>query len=205
MRDKWGPLFAIAEVAGGHWPELLRKSMSMMMDRPDESIGIKLLEDIKEIFDASIFDKISSDDLVEKLKGMTESPWADWNKGRGFTPNGLARLLKNFRVRSKTVRFGDTTKKGYDYDDFKYDFKRYLSPTPTSNVTPSQTNNINSLDEKQNVTQSDDVTFKKQDKQLKLNDCYLVTDETGVAGEKTEIPESLRSRIDPKLAKDIYG
>ena len=98
MRDKWGPLFAIAEVAGGHWPELLRKSMSMMMDRPDESIGIKLLEDIKEIFDASIFDKISSDDLVEKLKGMTESPWADWNKGRGR--KGACRWRREARRKS---------------------------------------------------------------------------------------------------------
>ncbi len=184
MTDNWMPLFAIAEVAGDSWPELIRKSMLGMFDSTDDSTGPKLLQDIQDIFDSHLGERIFSDDLVEALKDKKESPWCDWNRGKGLTQNGLARQLKPFSIKSKTMRIGENLKKGYELDSFNDAFKRYIPLIPPiSSVTPLQDNNINELDAKQSVTDKNDVTDEKQDNLLNLKDCYDVTDEKGGAGE----------------------
>jgi putative DNA primase/helicase len=210
LTDKIEPLFAIAEIAGGHWPDLIRKSMLKMMRSPDESISVLLLQDIKDIFEQSFNDKMFSSDLVDKLKELSERPWSDWHKGKGLTTNGLAQQLKKFKVRSKGIRIEDTIKKGYCLDDFEYDFKRYLPDTPIQNVTPLQSNDISNLEQKQNGTEKNGVTFQKQDNQLNLFDCNGVTFQTGGEDEKKQIryknmPSHLHGHIDPKLAAEIYG
>jgi len=190
--------------------DLIRKSMLKMMRSPDESISVLLLQDIKDIFEQSFNDKMFSSDLVDKLKELSERPWSDWHKGKGLTTNGLAQQLKKFKVRSKGIRIEDTIKKGYCLDDFEYDFKRYLPDTPIQNVTPLQSNDISNLEQKQNGTEKNGVTFQKQDNQLNLFDCNGVTFQTGGEDEKKQIryknmPSHLHGHIDPKLAAEIYG
>jgi hypothetical protein len=185
--DNWTPLFTIAQVAGDPWPDLIKNSMLKMMDIPDENIGLLLLQDIREIFNSRSCDRIFSDDLVEALKDLSEQPWADWRRGKGLTQNGLASLLKPFDVRSKTLRIGDGRRKGYELDNFQDAFNRYLSSDlPVSTVTMGQINNSNNLNEKQTVTSDTNVTDGKQDKQLRLNDCHNVTDQTGGSGKNIE-------------------
>jgi len=191
MTDNWLPLFAIAEVAGGAWPEKIKQSMQKMMGGEDSNIGVMLLEDIQEIFNST--ERIFSSDLVDALKEKLDRPWSDWNRGNGLTQNGLARLLKPFSVKSKNMRINEDLKKGYELDGFKDAFKRYIpshsSITPVLSVTPLQINNNNNLDVNQSVTDKNDVTDKKQAKQLKIQGCYDVTDEKGCTEEKSEIPE----------------
>lgn len=187
--DNWTPLFAIASLVGGGWPEKLEKSMLKMLNVTDDNIGALLLEDIQSIFNSN--DRIFSDDLIESLKGKTERPWIDWNRGKGLTPNGLARLLNPFGIKSKNMRINGNLRKGYSLESFKESFSRYLlsQTPPISSVTPLQVNNINRLDANQSVTQDNDVTDEKQPNQLKSKDCYDVTDEIG--GIAKDIKESL--------------
>jgi len=178
MTDNWMPLIAIADIAGGPWPELMRKSMLGMLDGTDESIGPKLLKDIREIFDSHMGERIFSDELTEALVDKKESPWCDWNRGKGLTQNGLARLLNPFSIFSKTIRINDKRRKGYSIECFEDAFKRYIPPIPSiSTVTTGQPNNINKIDENQTVTSNNDVTDEKRHKQLKLLNCHDVTDE----------------------------
>ena len=178
MTDNWTPLLAIADVAGGDWPELIRKSMLGMLDGTDESIGPKLLKDIQDIFKSH--QRIFSDDLVEALTDKKESPWCDWNRGRGLTQNGLARLLKPFGIYSKTMRIGEGRRNGYSLDRFEDAFKRYIPLIPPiSTVTTGQLNNINKIDENQTVTSNNDVTDEKQLNLLESFNCQSVTDEKG--------------------------
>jgi hypothetical protein len=179
--DNWTPLLAIADIAGGPWPELMRKSMLGMLDGTDESVGPKMLRDIQDIFKSHMGgERIFSGDLVTELTGIKESPWCDWNRGKGLTQNGLAKLLKPFSVMSKNMRIGEKLKKGYELNSFEDAFKRYipLAP-PVSSVTPLQTNNNNGLDDNQSVTTKNDVTDEKQLKLLKSFTCCGVTDEKG--------------------------
>ena len=185
MMDNWMPLFAIADVAGGDWPDLIKKSMMKMLDVSEDEIGMMLLENIRDIFESNGAERMFSDDLVEALKEKSERPWCDWNRGKGLTQNGLAKLLNPFSVKSKTIRKDEDIRKGYELDNLRDAFKRYIftlpSETPISSVTTLQDNNINELDTKQNVTGNNDVTDEKQDKLLNLNDCCVVTDENGGA------------------------
>ena len=184
MVDNWMPLLAIADAAGGDWPDLIRKSMLGMLTGDDDSIGPKLLADIQWIFRNHTGDRIFSDDLVEALRCIKESPWTDWSRGRGLSPNGLARLLKPFGIYSRTLRIGTDRRKGYSSDSFQDAFKRYIPLTPPiSIVTTRQANKINKLDQKQSVTEKKGVTDDKTAKSLKLNESHGVTFHKGGTGE----------------------
>jgi len=133
------------------------------------------LTDVKGVFAEHAVDRIFSSDLIKELQALTDSPWADWNKGRGLTTNGLARLLKPFGVSSKTMRIDGTLAKGYTFESLLDAFNRYIPCAPS--VTPLQTNNINKLNQNQSVTLEINATDENQDNQLSLLHCYSVTDE----------------------------
>lgn len=184
--DNWYPLFAIAEVVGGGWPEKIKKARTKLTpDNPaEEAIGIKLLIDVRDIFRSHNADRIFSKDLVEALTGLTESPWADWRKGKGLNPNGMARMLKPFGIESKTMRIGDDLFKGYALKSFQDTFNRYIPGI--SSVTPLQSNDFSNLNENQSVTSDNDVTDENHDNQPNLFDCYDVTDEKQGNGQKED-------------------
>jgi putative DNA primase/helicase len=178
VTDNWMPLLAIAEVAGGDWPKLLQKSMLGTLDGTDDSIGPALLKDIQEIFESYSEKRIFSDYLVHRLNCKAESPWSEWTRGKALTQNGLARLLRPFKIRSKTMRINEDRRNGYELNSFKDAFNRYIPLVPpVSSVTVCQVNNINNLNIKQGVTDKNDVTGKKQLNLLKSHDCHTVTDE----------------------------
>jgi hypothetical protein len=204
VTDNWTPLLAIADVAGGEWPELIRKSMLGMLDSADDSIGPKLLYDIQDIFNSHMGERIFSDDLVEALKDKKESPWCDWSRGRGLSQNGLARLLKPFGIYSKTMRIGEKRRKGYELESYNDAFKRYIPPThPVSSVTTEQPNNINEIHQNQSVTDKNDVTDEKQRKLFNVNDCYDVTDEKGGTGKDIPLWKQLKFESEEEYLKMI--
>ena len=204
MIDNWMPLFSIAQIARGDWPDRIKNSMLHMMGVEDDNISSILLEDIRDIFKHNEGDRIFSDDLIEALKNMADRPWPDWSRGKGLTQNGLARLLKPFSVKSKTMRIGEDRRKGYELSGFTDAFKRYIPlMPPVSSVTPCQPNNINELDANQSVTDKNDVTDKKQDNLSNLNDCHTVTDEKGDTEkdmDKTDEPLWKRLRFENEEA-----
>ena len=201
MSDNWMPLFAIAQVAGGDWLDKIKKSMLSFIDISDDSIGSMLLEDIQDILNST--ERIFSDDLVQALKDKADRPWIDWSRGRGLTQNGLARLLRPFSVKSKTIRIEDKQRKGYSLANFTDAFKRYIPYSslisPVSSVPAYQSNNINNLGEKQSVPCDVNGTDEKQHNPLYLKDCYVGTDEKGDAEkdmDKTDEPLWKKLRFD---------
>jgi hypothetical protein len=61
---------------------------------------------------------------------MDETPWGGWHRGAGFRTFDLARLLRDFGIRSKDVRIGIEVKKGYLSEHFVDAWARYLDATP---------------------------------------------------------------------------
>lgn len=47
-RDNWRPLLAIADAAGGNWPERARRAAILLADGEDEDVAVQLLGDIRE-------------------------------------------------------------------------------------------------------------------------------------------------------------
>ena len=81
------PLLAIADLAGGKWPDMARAALVELCaggDVVDESAGIRLLAAIREIFQAGQVDRISTKDLLEELISRDgDEPWAAWWGSRG--------------------------------------------------------------------------------------------------------------------------
>jgi hypothetical protein len=127
--DVWEPLIAVADVAGGEWPERARAAAIHFTkaNREDEAktVGVELLEHVREAFGDA--DKLWAETLLERLCGREESPWADIY-GKPLDKRGLAKRLKGYGVKSKDVWTNDKTKKGYYAADLHGVWKRYLTP-----------------------------------------------------------------------------
>jgi putative DNA primase/helicase len=141
--DNLRPLLAIAEVAGGDWPERARKAAEMSHNAEgDEASRLELLlGDIRAIRDEKNVDQIPSGDLVQALVDFVGRPWAEMGKSRKpLTQNRLARMLAvpGVRIAPKQIRIphkggitGQEIEKqvrGYVFADFEDAFARYLLP-----------------------------------------------------------------------------
>jgi hypothetical protein len=131
--DVWEPLLAIADFAGGDWPDRARHAaveLSANRREEEDSLGVQLLRDIREVFRMRGLDEISSSALVMELNTIEESPWGGWSHGKGLTTHALARQLKPFTVAPRHTRDGSA--RGYAKEQFDDAFSRYLPPLPSA-------------------------------------------------------------------------
>ena len=139
-QDNWRPLLAIADLAGGDWPQRARQSALALgagSARDDDSARTLLLADIRDLFTEQDARFLPSEEIVHALIGLEERPWADWGKGKPLTKNHLARLLRPFGVRPNVQRDGAGTARGYAADDFEDAFARYLPLQPKQPKQPT--------------------------------------------------------------------
>ncbi len=157
IADNWRSLLAIADAAGGTWPDRMRQiATAAVATRSEQSTRVLLLSDIQAAFKAKGTDRLSSEELTEYLTGLDERPWAEWRRGLPLAKSGLARLLTPFGILSGTIRLDNgLTLKGYYLVSFGDAFERYLD---VENVTPSQPNNHGHCDVFQSATAVDVVT-----------------------------------------------
>lgn len=113
--DNWEPLIAVADAAGGSWPERARHAAKVMTETEagvaQESFGLELLRDIKAVWPDKARATFTSD-LLGALHSLDESPWGTYH-GTPLNPNELGRLLKPYGVASTNVKLRGEVKKGY--------------------------------------------------------------------------------------------
>lgn len=128
-QDSWQSLLAVADAAGGPWPEEARKAARELHGarRDDEAFGVLMLRDCRAAFDDRRALRIGSADLLADLVARDESPWGDMG-GRPLTLQGLAKLLRPFRIAPKVERVDGQPRRGYERADFEAAFARYLAP-----------------------------------------------------------------------------
>jgi hypothetical protein len=142
--DVWEPLLAIADHAGGHWPQRARDAaiaLSAKQSTEDGSFGARLLADIRSVFLGRAVDRLFTEDLLDELAQLEESPWGDWY-GKRISAIKLAQILKPYGIKPKTLRIGGLTKSGYDRGWFADPWNRYLPPIteqPNLSVTSTGT------------------------------------------------------------------
>ncbi len=90
----------------------------------DDSLSLRLLGDARSVWPVSESNILSAD-LLERLKGVDESPWAAEVE---LNPRKLARMLKPYGAVAKTVRDGQARGRGYAREDISDAFARYLRP-----------------------------------------------------------------------------
>ena len=142
-QDNWEPLSAIASCAREEWVERARTAALALSahDHSPQNLGSELLADIKDVFENKITDRISTTDLIAALTDGSEAPWATYNRGKPLSPRQLSKMLGAYGVHSKTVRFGSSTPKGFEYAQFQDAFARYLTPTAAPETLSADTSN----------------------------------------------------------------
>jgi hypothetical protein len=147
MIDNWWPLLAIADGAGGDWPERAREIMLHQYRAydaaEDDGWDILLLKDLRGIFDELGQDRIFTKEILKKLRTMTERPWPEFpNKRTGdtkpMTSRQLAHLLDPHNIKPSLFKTGGQSGRGYERSDFEDTWTRYVSPpaSPCKSVTP---------------------------------------------------------------------
>lgn len=129
-KDKWRPLSAISQLAGGRWPEVARSASLALSGHESEELVVTLLSDIREAFitDPARPEVMTSMVLVAKLGEIEDRPW------RGsLTPWRLAQMLRPFGIVPKPLwtapeRGRKRTLQGYSLREFDEAFSRFLGP-----------------------------------------------------------------------------
>ena len=140
--DNWRPLLAIADAAGGEWPERARRAAVILSGDADESDGasVLLLEDMRDLFAMRGIDRLKSAEVARALEVMEERPWPEWQHGRPISARQVAALLGDFAIKPKAMKFPDgVAHRGYRLSDFEDAFERYTDPSPPAASVTSVT------------------------------------------------------------------
>ncbi|MFD3946808.1 DUF3631 domain-containing protein [Streptomyces sp. NPDC058579] len=140
--DTWEPLIAIADLAGGPWPEAARAACLAMtnheaeQDQDHSALNIRLLADIRRAFASEGNPAvIRTGRLLSILNEDAESPWPEYSD-KGLTPRGLQILLNDYGIRSANRRFPDGFQaKGFTRLQFTDAWARYC-PEPAPAAEP---------------------------------------------------------------------
>jgi hypothetical protein len=185
--DNWRPLLAIADTAGGDWPEIARQAAVASSDEGQsdtESIRTMLLADIKELFDRLDTDRLASSRICEELALMEERPWPEFSRGKPITVRQIARQLGPLGISPGTIRLDDgATPKGYKLGSFKNAFARYLPPFPSA-TTPQAAESV-AYSENLSATSELLVADGKSPKPAVSATCGGVADENPLRGANT--------------------
>jgi hypothetical protein len=149
----WEPLLALADLAGGQWPEKARRAASGLTKRGNESNPIgSLLMDIFNIFAMDYVRRLSAareeggeeaakavqeDEeingnrlftrhLVAELNYLQDRPWRELLRGKEVTELWLSQRVKPYGIRPKMLRIGDEQSRGYEEKEFWETFRRYI-------------------------------------------------------------------------------
>lgn len=101
--DTWESFVAIGDLAGGDWPERIRRACKVLVAAA----------------------------RGRQLRVIDAAPWGDFFGGQ-LTPRALARMLKPYDVRPRDVWIAGTTRKGYRLDNLSDVWARYLPALPGS-------------------------------------------------------------------------
>jgi hypothetical protein len=128
--DCWESLLAIADAAGGSWPQSARAAAVALVQEAREapaSLGLQLLADVRAVFGDR--PAMLTRELLAALNALEESPWGDL-KGKGLNDRQLAGMLRDYSVkRRRSVRSGTAPPaKGYRREDLHDAWSRYLAP-----------------------------------------------------------------------------
>jgi len=152
--DIWEPLLALADLAGGDWPNKARTAAVGLNKGAQESSPIgTLLLDIFSVFMFSRQERMFSRALVEGLNArFRDRPWMEGLKGKPATERWLSIQLRPYEMRPRAMRIGDERAKGYVLEEFTDVFRRYV---PMSEVEALRAEMMGDLKEEKETSNPD--------------------------------------------------
>ncbi|MFJ5802536.1 DUF3631 domain-containing protein [Streptomyces decoyicus] len=163
--DVWEPLLAVADAAGGAWPERGRAACRALIKAAsagdEASLGVRLLTDLRDRVFCGV-DRMPTAAILEVLLQLDDSPWDDMSEdgasAKPLTARRLSKLLSqyvrpdNTPIKPKGIRVGSTTPKGYYAEDLSDAWVRYCPSDPEKSAT-SATSATPQVNEGENVAE----------------------------------------------------
>lgn len=152
--DVWEPLLAVADAAGGTWPERARAACVHLVNAAKAndkgSVGIRLLTDLREAFDGA--ERMLSVELISRLTAMDDAPWADLD-GKPLTTRALSKMLGDYvtadnqPIKPRNIKTGKSVAKGYYANDLADAWLRYcpLHSKVSATAATSATSQVRAL------------------------------------------------------------
>ncbi|NEV89282.1 DUF3631 domain-containing protein [Streptomyces tendae] len=142
--DVWEPLLAIADAAGGDWPERAREACVTLVTASKAndkgSLGVRLLTDLRDHVMAGI-DRLPTVAILDRLNALDDAPWADLH-GKPLDNRRLSRMLAEYMtvdnepIASRNIKTAGSVLKGYYSADLWDAWARYCPPPPESPLPP---------------------------------------------------------------------
>lgn len=137
--DVWEALLAVADLAGGRWPQQARGAAVALVAASKErapSVGVLLLRDIRQVFAAAGADQLTTEHLLAELNRMDESPWPTIRRGEPLDGRGLSQRLGKYGIGSK-LHAGERGLRGYTAAQFADAWSRYLPDVSATSAPPA--------------------------------------------------------------------
>ncbi|CAM5226452.1 DUF3631 domain-containing protein [Streptomyces avidinii] len=135
--DVWEPLLAVADAAGGDWPERGRVACLELVNASQSddkaSIGIRLLTDLRDHVFGDI-PRLPTAAVLEQLRSLDEAPWGDMANGRPLDARGLGQMLREYMtvdnkpIVARNIKSAGAVLKGYYAADLADAWIRYCPP-----------------------------------------------------------------------------
>ena len=135
--DVWEPIVALADLAGGEWPELARKAAVEMVKAGQErepSLGIRLLADLRTSSARTSRWAMRNQRHPAPARASTRRR-GPISKGKPLNERGLARRLRKYEVKPKQFRLRATRPEAIIRADLQDAWDRYLPPSPATSGT----------------------------------------------------------------------
>jgi putative DNA primase/helicase len=180
--DNWRPLVAIADIAGGAWPEKARATAEKLGGRFEDWAPVMALRDVHALFAARHVDRLPSTEITAALAEMENRPWPEWGRSeKPITPRQLAKLLDGFGIVPVSIKLASgKTPKGYHREAFEEAVERYVCLEPAdfaaASATPPHPLEIKKVcDSLCDIAESEAADARGK-KSQKLNGCGGVAD-----------------------------
>jgi putative DNA primase/helicase len=126
--DLWDPILAIVSVAEPtRLVELQETAQQLVREkarRDSDTSAVRLLGDIKMVFEAQRVEKLPSERLLMLLRNLPESPW------QRLSTHDLARKLREFDITPTQLWLDARNLRGYALRDFADAFELYVHTEP---------------------------------------------------------------------------
>ncbi|MGW6224810.1 DUF3631 domain-containing protein [Streptomyces olivaceus] len=142
--DVWEPLLAIADAAGGEWPDRAREACVALVTASKAndkgSLGVRLLTDLRDHVMVGI-DRLPTVAILDRLNALDDAPWADLH-GKPLDNRRLSRMLAEYMtadnepIASRNIKTAGSVLKGYYAADLSDAWARYCPPPPESPLPP---------------------------------------------------------------------
>jgi hypothetical protein len=128
----WEALLAVADAAGGDWPERGRNACVELalgsVTDPVESPGQRVLADLRRVWGDS--GNLPTPEIIGRLYALDGSPWAT------MWPREMAALLAPHGVRPVKLRLGSRTGQGYRREDLARVWEKLAAANPADGDVP---------------------------------------------------------------------